>query len=180
MVLDLIVGVSQIDSGDFLRKETWTGTICQINLESIITSSSNQQSLYATSTWCLYRWDHSDGLEGCVIGQGLFELCEKRFEIDIYDLPDDKISISFNVSKLNHEDSLPHFAYVETIDFASGIVGELSVVNIDISELAHAEVLPTEVLELDQRLLWLIISTDLVDEDSSFAALAIGICLCIN
>lgn len=92
-------------------------------------------------------------MEGCVIGQGLFELCEERFEIDIYDLPNDKISISFNVSKLNHEDSLPHFAYVETIDFAGGIVGELSVVNIDISELAHAEVLPTEVLELDQRLL---------------------------
>lgn len=79
------------------------------------------------------------------------------------------------MGKLDHEESFSHFADVKTIDFGCGIVSELSIIYVDISEFSHAEVLATEILKLYQRLLRLVISTNLINKDASFTILAIRI-----
>jgi hypothetical protein len=53
------------------------------------------------------------------------------------------------VSKLNHEEPFPHLAYVQPIDLGLRVIGELGIINIDISQLAHPEVLTAEILQLD-------------------------------
>lgn len=107
-------------------------------------------------------------MEGCIVGQGLLQLGEESLQVNVDDLPDHQVGVSFNVGELYHEESFSHFADVETVDFGCRVVGELGIVDKDISQLAHAEVLSAEVLKLDQRLLGFIISTNLVHENASF------------